>query len=187
MSYAYLNSVYSIFCVIYYMILVFTLLFVFFFLMLRRPPRSTRTDTLFPYTTLFRSPQTVVPCSRIRLRCSACFTARCRTRPRIHALPLRFSVSSHHIMVLRQRVLDFLGAPLCAFLRPLRTKSFTLHPSGSWSVCSSSHRNRRLAMTSDATCPVVPSGCPGLELRRASCRESGVPYVSISMVSVSLK
>src|SRR3546814_6331967 len=29
---------------------------VFFFLMIRRPPRSTRTDTLFPYTTLFRSP-----------------------------------------------------------------------------------------------------------------------------------
>src|SRR3546814_13685615 len=29
--------------------------FCFFFLMLRRPPRSTRTDTLFPYTTLFRS------------------------------------------------------------------------------------------------------------------------------------
>src|SRR3546814_16240162 len=26
-----------------------------FFLMVRRPPRSTRTDTLFPYTTLFRS------------------------------------------------------------------------------------------------------------------------------------
>src|SRR3546814_3075680 len=29
---------------------------VFLFLMIRRPPRSTRTDTLFPYTTLFRSP-----------------------------------------------------------------------------------------------------------------------------------
>src|SRR3546814_11583780 len=28
---------------------------VVFFLMIRRPPRSTRTDTLFPYTTLFRS------------------------------------------------------------------------------------------------------------------------------------
>src|SRR3546814_17938648 len=28
----------------------------FVFLMIRRPPRSTRTDTLFPYTTLFRSP-----------------------------------------------------------------------------------------------------------------------------------
>src|SRR3546814_15794086 len=31
------------------------LLSLFFFLMIRRPPRSTRTDTLFPYTTLFRS------------------------------------------------------------------------------------------------------------------------------------
>src|SRR3546814_9687335 len=30
-------------------------LFIFFFLMIRRPPRSTRTDTLVPYTTLFRS------------------------------------------------------------------------------------------------------------------------------------
>src|SRR3546814_4816393 len=32
----------------------------FFFLMIRRPPRSTRTDTLFPYTTLFRSHQPAV-------------------------------------------------------------------------------------------------------------------------------
>src|SRR3546814_3282248 len=32
------------------------LFYIFFFLMIRRPPRSTRTDTLFPYTTLFRSP-----------------------------------------------------------------------------------------------------------------------------------
>src|SRR3546814_994621 len=31
------------------------LTFIIFFLMIRRPPRSTRTDTLFPYTTLFRS------------------------------------------------------------------------------------------------------------------------------------
>src|SRR3546814_17521416 len=31
------------------------LVVVVFFLMIRRPPRSTRTDTLFPYTTLFRS------------------------------------------------------------------------------------------------------------------------------------
>src|SRR3546814_11662386 len=32
-----------------------------FFLMIRRPPRSTRTDTLFPYTTLFRSLQVEHP------------------------------------------------------------------------------------------------------------------------------
>src|SRR3546814_4586600 len=36
-----------------YSIVVFC--YYFFFLMIRRPPRSTRTDTLFPYTTLFRS------------------------------------------------------------------------------------------------------------------------------------
>src|SRR3546814_20324176 len=31
-----------------------------FFLMIRRPPRSTRTDTLFPFTTLFRSDRSAV-------------------------------------------------------------------------------------------------------------------------------
>src|SRR3546814_13751191 len=36
-------------------IIVSYLIIVFFFLMILRPPRSTRTDTLFPYTTLFRS------------------------------------------------------------------------------------------------------------------------------------
>src|SRR3546814_4268887 len=32
--------------------------------MIRRPPRSTRTDTLFPYTTLVRSPPAVVTIKR---------------------------------------------------------------------------------------------------------------------------
>src|SRR3546814_7302242 len=35
--------------------LIFMTPFYFFFLMTQRPPTSTRTDTLFPYTTLFRS------------------------------------------------------------------------------------------------------------------------------------
>src|SRR3546814_13675106 len=38
----------------------------FFFLMIRRPPESTRTDTLFPYTTLFRSMESVVRAKRPR-------------------------------------------------------------------------------------------------------------------------
>src|SRR3546814_15049288 len=43
-------------CVISYLVILFyVLLVIFFFLRIRRPPRSTRTDTLFPYTTLFRS------------------------------------------------------------------------------------------------------------------------------------
>src|SRR3546814_13248468 len=37
------------------------LLLLIFFLLIRRPPRSTRTDTLFPYTTLFRSLQPLAP------------------------------------------------------------------------------------------------------------------------------
>src|SRR3546814_7706249 len=43
-------------CVMSYVTMVFySVVCVLFFLMIRRPPRSTRTDTLFPYTTLFRS------------------------------------------------------------------------------------------------------------------------------------
>src|SRR3546814_16739829 len=49
--------------------------FSFCFLMIRRPPRSTRTDTLFPYTTLFRSqecppPRVLRPARRRRSRAS---------------------------------------------------------------------------------------------------------------------
>src|SRR3546814_11771606 len=45
----------------------------FLFLMIRRPPRSTRTDTLFPYTTLFRSQAlgTTPASARLRLTISA--------------------------------------------------------------------------------------------------------------------
>src|SRR3546814_8149350 len=39
----------------------------FCFLMIRRPPRSTRPDTLFPYTTLFRS-RPAVGAARTHLR-----------------------------------------------------------------------------------------------------------------------
>src|SRR3546814_19594020 len=39
--------------------------------MIRRPPRSTRTDTLFPYTTLFRSRDTCGPGERVPLLPSA--------------------------------------------------------------------------------------------------------------------
>src|SRR3546814_18062815 len=42
-------------CSIFLCVLHRGMLVIFFFLMIRRPPRSTRTDTLFPYTTLFRS------------------------------------------------------------------------------------------------------------------------------------
>src|SRR3546814_17290615 len=50
------HFVYYCYIVLYYLIRLFrSFFYIFFFLMIRRPPRSTRTDTLFPYTTLFRS------------------------------------------------------------------------------------------------------------------------------------
>src|SRR3546814_1240883 len=58
------------------------LLILFFFLMIRRPPRSTRTDTLFPYTTLFRSHERPAPAA-----CAIFVIARGRTHrnaPRSH-------------------------------------------------------------------------------------------------------
>src|SRR3546814_16035116 len=47
--------VYVMFRIIVYFFVCLCNYYFVFFLMIRRPPRSTRTDTLFPYTTLFRS------------------------------------------------------------------------------------------------------------------------------------
>src|SRR3546814_992385 len=52
-----------------------------FFLMIRRPPRSTRTDTLFPYTTLFRS---AVPCRLLRHELDGAADAERRRHRRRH-------------------------------------------------------------------------------------------------------
>src|SRR3546814_2171617 len=63
--------------------------------MIRRPPRSTRTDTLFPYTTLFRS--TISACMwaskspPCRARCSPAagpdYSGELLRRPRCHQAP----------------------------------------------------------------------------------------------------
>src|SRR3546814_1033984 len=55
----------------------------FFFLMIRRPPRSTRTDTLFPYTTLFRSQRPLRVCrGALPPTAPACSAHALRQRPR---------------------------------------------------------------------------------------------------------
>src|SRR3546814_11857928 len=53
----------------------------FFFLMILRPPRSTRTDTLFPYTTLFRSRACHPPDARVGVGRAGEFR---RRRARMH-------------------------------------------------------------------------------------------------------
>src|SRR3546814_290696 len=57
LSFSYYFVTFVVLLYIFFIKFSFVLMFVcvFFFLMIRRPPRSTRTDTLFPYTTLFRS------------------------------------------------------------------------------------------------------------------------------------
>src|SRR3546814_13988179 len=69
-----------------YRISLFFFFYFFFFLMIRRPPRSTRTDTLFPYTTLFRSRQ---PGHTLRLRL--------RLRVRLPVLLLSAVVVAHQV------------------------------------------------------------------------------------------
>src|SRR3546814_9061272 len=53
---------------------------IFFFLRIRRPPRSTRTDTLFPYTTLFRSSPIPIMATRTALRRRGTMSMRSRRR-----------------------------------------------------------------------------------------------------------
>src|SRR3546814_4008899 len=65
--------VYHLLCLFLYISFFVYFILFFFFLMIRRPPRSTRIDTLFPYTTLFRS-------SRNRAR--SCSQAKRSSSPR---------------------------------------------------------------------------------------------------------
>src|SRR3546814_10020170 len=60
--------------------------------MIRRPPRSTRTDTLFPYTTLFRSHERYARTPRSR-----------NHRPRPRALPRRAAARRGHHLPPRDR------------------------------------------------------------------------------------
>src|SRR3546814_7350574 len=63
----------------------------FFFLMIRRPPRSTRTDTLFPYTTLFRSHEIAGPVREVGHRDGAAAGG-----PEFHALAQPAPGQRHH-------------------------------------------------------------------------------------------
>src|SRR3546814_4227151 len=58
--------------------------------MIRRPPRSTRTDTLYPYTTLFRS-LAAAQSRRCNLQCApaGAFFAACPDRNRIIGMQVR--------------------------------------------------------------------------------------------------
>src|SRR3546814_444534 len=65
--------------------------------MIRRPPRSTRTDTLFPYTTLFRSNATCVH--------------------EVSAMPLAVPGLNVHFAIARMAIVSSRGEPLLVSMR----------------------------------------------------------------------
>src|SRR3546814_18018200 len=88
-----------------------------FFLIIRRPPRSTRTYTLFPYTTLFRS--TAATSSQISDGASGVIVV---SEAGLKALSLPPLARIHHMTVLGASPVTRLDAPIPATARaPERT------------------------------------------------------------------
>src|SRR3546814_9541598 len=88
--------------------------YLFFFLMIRRPPRSTRTDTLFPYTTLFRSAAASGGGSTIRTSfASLRYGFGGRAAP---SLDLRERETGRHPARLDDRLVDVREHPLHRFI-----------------------------------------------------------------------
>src|SRR3546814_3201468 len=74
--------------------------------MIRRPPRSTRTDTLFPYTTLFRSGAADIGMADI----SAVISARQRNNTPVKSIATVFTHSPHSLFVLKDSgITNFTG------------------------------------------------------------------------------
>src|SRR3546814_99514 len=67
----------------------------FFFLMIRRPPRSTHTDTLFPYTTLFRSREVLHARGQANVR-------QCLLDPALALGAVHAAVAQRHVAVVEQ-------------------------------------------------------------------------------------
>src|SRR3546814_9401258 len=87
-----------------------------FFSMLRRPPRSTRTDTLFPYTTLFRASILPRPC------CRATFSS----PPIFSAIARRAASSSTSFFQLMARKLSYVDGNVMSYSRGrLRSEEHT--------------------------------------------------------------
>src|SRR3546814_16193980 len=104
------------------------MLLVVFFLMIRRPPRSTRTDTLFPYTTLFRAEaggaEAVLPAVDLaqvaaQQRTQGCAQVDATVEDRVRAVAThvgaRVQLADHH----RELCLEEVGAD---------AKARTVHP-----------------------------------------------------------
>src|SRR3546814_17368036 len=133
---------------------------VFFFLMIRRPPRSTRTDTLFPYTTLFRS-----------------FTW---TTQQIFRTPNAW-VSPAKLALIERTVIKQCASPNGLVADP---DSCGFDPASL--LCKGGDGPNCLTKDEVDTVKAIALGPPAVypgQIGRASCRERGCQYVLISVVT----
>src|SRR3546814_15013131 len=123
--------------------------------MIRRPPRSTRTDTLFPYTTLFRSP-----------------LERGGRRPFLRPLPRCYRRPGHPSKTFTS------AGPCCADNRGMDGEISLCNPDARRQLCS------LLFLGLPVRRPGVPcigylsntTGTTSTEIGRASCRERVCQY-----------
>src|SRR3546814_13794414 len=120
-------------------------------LMIRRPPRSTRTDTRFPYTTLFRS----------------------RHRPNRRALGRSLANEAHWLA--ERQAMD-VGGGLYAW-RKRSDKLVERDKVGSISGDRRRGRSRRLVAHNQANSDPRPCPAKHLQIGRASCWERVCQYV----------
>src|SRR3546814_12621932 len=134
----------------------------FCFLIIRRPPRSTRTDTLFPYTTLFRSVCTLRFLRAVRLALGSLATV--SSPPGLHPRTSNMRTHTLAIVSLIFGLLSWLGLPVIGAIVAVIT----------------GHLARSEIKQS-------PAQFEGDEIGRASCREGVCQSVEISVVAGSLK
>src|SRR3546814_6153244 len=154
--------------------------------MIRRPPRSTRTDTLFPDTTLFRSQASgpvlsdYVVLLKPRVTALVVFTAGMIVAPdeahplRAAAAVLRIALGAGAAAVINmwyERDLDALMAQTRR--RPIQARRIATAKALAFGIAASLASVLAMAMVANP-------------LGRASCRVGGCQYVSLSVVAVSL-
>src|SRR3546814_15983294 len=151
--------------------------------MIRRPPRSTRTDTLFPYTTLFRSPPDRVDrAAREGLRDGAP-ALRHRLLGGRHA-PRRHHRPRRHRGHRRPRPPPAAPAPRH---RGDQRGSAVMSTDAEQSAAGPSKRARRTPARSYGPLAVVAAALVLLELGSGSCRDRSSNYWEISGYASTLK
>src|SRR3546814_10848460 len=156
----------------------------FFFLMIRRPPRSTRTDTLFPYTTLFRSrriarraPERPEPPRGARAGTTLPGST-CRKRASARSPPWSRAAILHDVRSSPGEALGRISAAIPRVAGGLTMKRTVVVVAIALALAVSTLNLFGMHRAASTT------AAPAVEIGRAACRERVGPYVEISVVAV---